>query len=436
MPRRSKGNVIEEVRFGFSKPQHDFLNAKEKYVAAVAGFGSGKTHVALSRMYTNMAKAAVFANGDKTKLIDQAYLAPTYPLIRDIFYPAIDKLLPLMGFEPDNDYIINQSKHIVEIDGLGKILCRTMERPEKIVGWEVADAVLDEFDILSVDKAIQAFRKTSARLRQKNPTGRINQLFVTTTPEGFKATYKLFKQRPLKNSRLIQMSTYSNQKHLPDDYIEELMEQYPSQLIKAYLMGEFVNLTSGRVYKEYDRVRCRSNERIKEGDTLYIGQDFNVGKMASTIYVARDNVWHAVDELVDLLDTPNLIEVLKERFDKHKIVIYPDASGKNRKSQDASKSDIAMLKLAGYNIKANKKNPFVKDRILSVNQAFSRGLLKINDTLAPTVASNLEQQPYDKNGEPEKTGDDHQNDATGYPIVYEMPIKKPVILRSGMGSAV
>jgi len=421
--RKAVNDVIEEVKFGFSKPQHDFLTATEKYVAAVAGFGSGKTHAALSRIMGNMMAAPG---------IDQAYLAPTYPLIRDIFYPAIDKMLPEMGL----DYIINEGKHIVKIEGLGKIFCRTMERPEKIVGWEVADAVLDEFDILPTDKAYLAFRKTAARLRQKNPTGRINQLFVTTTPEGFKATYNLFKKKPLKNSRLIQMSTYSNAKNLPVDYIAELMEQYPKELIQAYLLGEFVNLTSGVVYTSYDRFTCRSTEKIEENDTLHIGQDFNVGKMASTIYVVRGDIWHAVGELVDLLDTPALIDTIKEKFGNHKIIFYPDASGKNRKSQDASKSDLALLKLAGFSVKNNKKNPFVKDRILSVNKALDDGLLKINDKLAPTVASGLEQQAYDKNGSPEKNGDDHQNDATGYPIAFSMPIKKPIILGTGLRSAV
>jgi hypothetical protein len=42
------------------------------------------------------------------------------------------------------------------------------------------------------------------------------------------------------------------------------------------------------------------------------------------------------------------------------------------------------------------------------------------------VASCLEQQVY-RNGEPDKTsGVDHQNDATTYPIAYEMPILRPV----------
>jgi len=421
-----KSNVIEEVKFGFSKPQHDFLHAAEKNVALVSGFGAGKTRVALSRLLQNMMQSPG---------IDQAYLAPTYPLIRDIFYPAMDKFLPAM----DLDYTINKSEHIVDISGLGKIYCRTMDNPEKIVGWEVADAVLDEFDILPIDKALEVFRKTSARLRQDNPAGRINQLYVTTTPEGFKATYKLFDERSdekLLNSRLIQMSTYSNAKNLPADYIEELKSQYPAQLIEAYLMGKFVNLTSGVVYSDYDRERNRSTETMREGEDLFIGQDFNVGKMASTIYVKRDNGWHAVAQLSDLLDTPALIETLHSRYNGHKIIMYPDASGKNRKSANASESDIALLKLAGFKIKANKKNPFVKDRVLAVNKGFRERYIWVNDAMCPDVATDLEQQVYDKNGEPDKkSGNDHQNDASGYPVAFEFPIKKPIIVNTGIRSA-
>jgi hypothetical protein len=415
---------VEEVTLQFSEPQYEFLSATEKYVAAVAGFGSGKTFVGLARILKNMMEAPG---------IDQAYLAPTYPLIRDIFYQTVGEALPILGL----DYKINKSEHIVSIPDLGSIYCRTMDNPENIVGWKVADAILDEFDVLPTNKAIHVFRKVSARLRQKNPTGRINQLFITTTPEGFKATYQLFKKSPLANSRLIQMSTYSNAHNLPDDYIEELMNQYPEELIKAYLLGQFVNLVSGVVYGSYNREMHRSCEDIKVGDVLYIGQDFNVGNMASTIYVIRDGIWHAVGELTKIFDTPALIDTLKQKFPGNKIVIYPDASGDSRKTVDASKSDISLLKNAGFTVKANSKNPFVKDRVLAVNAAFTHGKVLVNDTLCPTVASNLEQQVYNQNGEPDKSaGVDHQNDATGYPIVYEMPIRKPIIINTGIISAV
>ena len=54
------------------------------------------------------------------------------------------------------------------------------------------------------------------------------------------------------------------------------------------------------------------------------------------------------------------------------------------------------------------------------------GRVKVNASKCPVTAECLEQQVY-KNGEPDKSnGRDHQNDATTYPIAYEMPIVKPV----------
>ena len=89
-------------------------------------------------------------------------------------------------------------------------------------------------------------------------------------------------------------------------------------------------------------------------------------------------------------------------------------------------SDIALLKQAGFVIKAKLKNPRVKDRINAVNKCFQDMKLWINVKEAPVAASCLEQQIYDANGEPDKkSGQDHQNDATGYPISYEFPIIRP-----------
>ena len=200
-------------------------------------------------------------------------------------------------------------------------------------------------------------------------------------------------------------------------------------MLAAYLNGEFVNLTSGTVYLNYDRHGCASDETIRQGEPLYVGCDFNVTKQAATVYVQRDGgaVWHAVDELKNMYDTPEMIRIMQDRYDGHEIYIYPDASGSSRKSVDASTSDIALLEQAGFRVRAKKKNPAIKDRVLAMNAALETGKVKINWELCPTVAECLEQQIYNKNGEPDKTQDvDHQNDATTYPIVFEMPVVKPV----------
>jgi len=410
------------VKVQLTGPQSEFYHSEAKYTAAVAGFGSGKTQAALIRILSNLAQRPGF---------HQAYLAPTYALVRDIFYPKAEEMLEELGWP----YAINKSENTIYVYGLGKVICRTMEDPSKIVGWECADIFLDEFDILPKDKALEVFRKASARMRLKYGTVKKNQLYITTTPEGFKATYQLFKQKPLKDSKLVQMSTYSNAHNLQADYIPTLMDQYPEQLIAAYLNGEFVNLTSGSVYNTFDRDVCRSYETIEEKEPLYIGQDFNVGHMSSVICVKRDTGFHVVGELVDVFDTPSLVDVLKEKYPQHSITMYPDASGDSRRSVNASATDLALLRQAGFSVKANKKNPFVKDRILAVNTAFSKQRLFVNTALAPNVTSCLEQQAYDKNGEPDKSqGHDHHNDALGYLTIMEMPVIKPVLI-TGIGSA-
>jgi hypothetical protein len=224
---------------------------------------------------------------------------------------------------------------------------------------------------------------------------------------------------------MVQAPSYSNP-FLPADYIDSLRESYPEALVSAYIEGRFVNLTSGTIYNAYDRERCRSTETIRDLEPLFIGQDFNVGAMASTIYVKRENGWHSVDELTGIYDTPALIQTLKERYAGHRLTIYPDASGNSRKTVNASESDISLLKQAGFTVKVNDSNPRVKDRIMAVNAALTNAKMWVNDRKCPSVVSCLEQQAYDKNGEPDKQGGfDHQNDATGYPIVFEMPVVKP-----------
>jgi len=123
--------------------------------------------------------------------------------------------------------------------------------------------------------------------------------------------------------------------------------------------------------------------------------------------------------------------MLKERFsDKgHAVTIYPDASGGNTSSKNASESDLSILKQAGFTISVNPSNPAVKDRVNSVNAMILNDTgarrWKINTDSCPMLTESLEQQAYDNNGEPDKkTGHDHPNDAVGYFIVRRYPIVK------------
>lgn len=414
-----------QIEVTANKPQGRFLAMPNKFRAFVAGYGSGKTYVGSMAMCSHYWQHPG---------INQGYFGVTYPQIRDVFYPTIDEV----AFSFHLDTKINQgNKEVHFYSGRqyrGTTICRSMDSPGTIIGFKIGHALVDELDTLPIDKAQLAWRKIIARMRYNIPDLK-NGIDVTTTPEGFRFTHKMFVQMvqetpELKNNYgLIQASTRDNAKNLPPDYIGSLIQTYPKELVDAYIDGQFVNLTSGTVYRAYDRVRCNSNETIKEKEPLFIGQDFNVQHMSSKVYVQRASGLVMVAELDDVFDTPDVIKIIKERwFDKgHRIIIYPDASGKSRKSVDASKSDIALLSQAGFTVRVNPSNPAVKDRILAANKAFETGKVKVNAVACPTAARCLEQQSYDGNGEPDKSaGFDHSNDAATYPIAYEFPVIRPM----------
>ena len=402
-----------------SAPQNVFLNGlNTKFRGYVGGFGSGKTFVGCLDLLIFFSKHPCTRQG---------YFGPTYPAIRDIFYPTFEEAAQMMGFTVD---IKTSNKEVHVYRGgryYGTVICRSMDNPKTIVGFKISRALCDELDVLDKVKAKQAWDKIIARMRLVID-GEQNSIGVTTTPEGFKFVYDQFYKDPSSSYSMVQASTYENELYLPSDYISSLKETYDENLIDAYLEGEFVNLTGGTIYRQYSREN-NSNEIIKESDTiLRVGMDFNVTKMAACVFVYRDGNPHCVDEFSNLYDTEDMIENIKLRYPNKKIIVYPDASGKNRKSNSADRTDVRLLKEAGFTVKVGESNPRVRTRINSVNAMFCNAKkerrLFVNRSKCPETHDCLEQQIYDDKGEPDKKGGkDHQNDAFGYFITIEHGIK-------------
>ena len=410
-----------EVNIKATRPQAEFLNLDCKFPAFVAGFGTGKSEV--------MCNSALLDSieGGSDSLI--AMYEPTYDLVRLILAPRMEEKLIDWGIR----YKYNKSENIIYTANsqLGDFVLRTLDNPSRIVGYESFRAKIDELDTLKKEHALEAWIKIIARNRQ-NPSTYIktsnkpcNTVSAFTTPEGYKFVYDRWKKSPRPDYEMIQASTLSNP-FLPEDYIESLRASYPAQLIEAYIDGDFVNLTSGTVYTSYDRKLNNTDRVVEYGDHLHIGMDFNVGKMSAIVHVKDGNTTSAVDEIMGVLDTPAMIAAIQEKYPDHRITIYPDASGQNRKSSNASETDISQLK-AAFRVKNKNKNPFVKDRIASVQAMLCNAngdrRYFINESKCPETCDSLEQQVYDKQGTPDKTHDnDHPNDALGYYIHSEYRI--------------
>ncbi|MGJ8685847.1 MAG: phage terminase large subunit [Spongiibacteraceae bacterium] len=402
--------MLKAVEPELTEPQEDFVFSESRHPGMVAGYGAGKSQAAAWRII----KLALQYPG-----LNFGFIEPTYDLVRLIAWPRFEGLLGDWGI----GFELNKSESILKVENGSSIIFRSADNPNRMVGFEIADAVIDEADTLRPEQAAEVWSKMLARCRQAKPDGAINTLGAVSTPEGFGWMYKTF-GRELKDGYEIVRAPTSSNPYLPDGYIDQLKTTYSSAQLAAYLDGQFVNLTSGSVYPDFDRRALATRESIGHGEALHIGMDFNVGKMSAAVSVLRNDEPHFVAEFTDVLDTPSMCALLNATYPGHKIYVYPDASGASRKSVNAQDSDIAALRRAGFKVRSNHSNPAVKDRVAAVNKMIREGRLLVNPDTCPELCEALEQQCYNKHGEPDKsTGHDHIIDGAGYLIAYRYPVK-------------
>lgn len=388
-----------------------------KVLGLVSGFGAGKTWI-VARKAIQLATLNPGCDGIITE--------PNYPLLTQILIPEMHDALRFFGFK----YIYKASESIfyVEIDGqTTRIICKSLERYDRLIGINAAWAIADEFDTTKEKIAYQAYLMLLGRLR----AGSVRQLIITTTPEGFKAAYRIFITEAGEGKRLIKARTEDNP-FLPEDYIETMRAQYPPELIEAYLNGEFVNLTTGLVYTHFDRKVNHKSVEIDPDELFLVSMDFNVGGCAMVGVVIRDGELCAATEFLPR-DTLGAIAELQSKHEDNRIVLYPDASGR-KGSTNASMSDIDLLEdtdYGGYEVDAPAANPRVTDRVNAVNVNFYQQTLWVDTEKCPKLTQALEQQGYDDNGAPEKFGGsgtvDDWNDSFGYLVHRRLGLSRPVM---------
>jgi hypothetical protein len=423
---------MAKLRRQVLKHQHAMIYSKAKYPAIVSGMGAGKSESLVMKVLKQLFDIREFAS--------IAVYEPTVDLVKRIMYPRFEEIFSNAGLK----YKLNKSEGIIVIDSVGEIIFRSLDNPSRLIGYEVHHSHVDELDTLEEDKAENAWNKIIARNRKRIEDNTQNTVSVYTTPEGFRFVYKQWEKKRKRDIELtgrsdyeiIRGRTYDNP-FLPDDFIPSLEASFPKQLIQAYLNGEFVNMNSGQVYVDYDMEKNHTNITIKDYEKpfhnierLHIGMDFNINHMSAVAGFYRDGKMYIVDEICDVRDTPSIIAEINRRYSHFPITIYPDASGNSRKTVDASKSDIALLREAGFAINAPKKNGAIRDRIVSVNTMFCNSKderrLFINMHTCPNLCSNLNEQAYDDYGNPQKTNNvDHNIDALGYLIHRKMGVSAP-----------
>jgi hypothetical protein len=403
------GDLLNRIRADLHPGQLAFVDDTATQILGIsAGYGAGKTRALC-------AKAVMLA------AVNQGFIGcvmePTGPLIRDIWQTDFEAFLEAY----DIPYTFRASplpEYMLHLPGGDtKILCRSFENWSRIIGLNLAWVLADEIDTVTPSIANKAFPKILGRLR----SGNVRQFGAASTPEGFRFLWQTFASddaqlRP--DRRLIKMRTYDNP-HLPKDFIERLRANYDPTLLKSYLEGEFVNLTTGCVYDRFDRskhVFAILPDISREA--LRVGIDFNIGNTNAIIGIRIGDRAVVIDEVAGANDTDSLAQEIRRRYPDQKIYGYPDASGGNR-STNATRTDIQILESYGISNQSPQSNPPIRDRVNNVQAMLENGKgqnrLQIYQGCRRLIEC-LELQCWDEKTQlPDKQSNfDHMNDCLGY----------------------
>ena len=366
----------------------------------VAGYGSGKTYIgALRSIYLSYINSP----------LPGMYVSPTHGLAEKTIVLTLKEIFQ----RSDIDYVFNQNKgefRIYNWDGV--IWIGSGDKPNSLRGPNLSWAGIDEPFI----QKREVFEQMTARVR--HPDAVRSEIFLTGTPEELNWGYQLVNDSKI-DVGTVNASTLDNP-HLPKEYKDSLLAAYSKEQVDAYVHGKFVNLTQGRVYKDFDREKHCLN-RETEGWEIGAGMDFNVDAMSCEIFAFTKKEIHVFDEIrLKNSGTYDMAEKLQEKYPG--IKIFPDSSGSARKTS-ASKSDHDILRQAGFQILSPRKNPPIRDRVNSVNRLLRKELVTF--TNCPYLIMDLERNVY-RNGEPDKSRDPeqtHSSDALGYAVNFLMPVK-------------
>ncbi len=394
--------------------QERFHRSRAKFRAYVGGYGSGKTtagcHEAIRLSLVNRGLPGMM-------------IAPTYRMMEDSTLQTFLEILDRAAIR----YKYSRTHDRLSLPWGSAVLFRSGDNPDRLKGPNLAWVGVDEGALM----AKGAWDVAISRIR--HPDAIRLSAFITTTPEGFNWLYDEFALRRRRGYSVIYARTEENV-YLPEEYVRDLEAAYDPLMVRQYLMGEFVNVSAGRVYQPFDRaVHVRRGLAYDPELPLFLAIDFNVNPMHAAAIQMDGPAAMVVDEIV--LPSSNTYELCREaraRYGGVPIFAYPDPTGRARKTAADSgvQSDFAILMSHGFTVRARASSPAVKDRINAVNRRLmdaSGGLgLLVSDMCRETIRS-FEQTCYKPGSSvvDKSAGVEHMSDAVGYFIEYEFPVRPP-----------
>ncbi len=424
MGGRSKDSRRYDIVYDPLPSQKLFHDSEARFKGFSGPVGSGK-----SQALCQEAIRLAYLNPGRLGLIG----APTYPMLRDATLTALTETLETnrIPFE------YNKAENVMVFPEMrSKVVFRSLDDFEKLRGTNLAWFGVDELTYT----AEEAWLRLEGRLRDPRAARLCG--FAVWTPKGFDWVYRKFIREPVDGYEVVQARPFENRFVLDKipDYYERLKRSYDGRFFAQEVLGEYLNVSAGRVYESFDRERNVRPMELDRSRPLMWALDFNVDPMCSVVVQKAGNELRVVDEIVlRRASTIEACEEFRSRYPSHpgRLVIYGDATG--ARQQSSGTNDYRIIEKffvgAGYakpDYRVPPSNPSVRDRVALMNaklkSAMEESELYLDPRCKETIRD-LEEVMYkpdsmviDKDKDPKRT---HLSDALGYLVWQECRGKTP-----------
>ena len=401
------------------------LHPEIPYVFLIGGFGAGKSFTDVQ-----LCLFLYHAYCDSKEPINIGILGVTIKLLKQTVIADLERAFDAGGIP----YRDNSQAGTITVGPITFIYL-AMQNPDDIYAFNFHCALCDEIDEVPTERVKKIVTAIQERCRKVMPEGhdmpsRDPFIFFSTTAQGLGGTYQLienFRKEKIPYIK-IRARTQDNTSLAPSQ-LRLLRSLYTEDEARAYLDGEFINLSSGRVYPEFNtkyhkympfkfkegKPRTQEDGSIiyEGGDTIYVGQDFNAGYNAAVAIIEREGTMYAIGAY-HWNYVGDGARQLREMFPNNRIILIPDANGKEIMSGFVEEYDKFNVEIHWNNI-----NPSILERVTGINKALRFRQLYVFEGLDKLLLG-LETRDFDDQGKPRKGKGpdalDHHCDAFEYAI--------------------
>jgi hypothetical protein len=390
-------------------PQSTVANDKSRFKVLIAGRRFGKTHLCVRELARN-------ARHPNKKIL---YLAPTYGMARSIVWDDLKaRLLQLNWLKKKNENDLS-----IELKNGSKIFLKGTENFDSLRGGGYDFVVFDEFADIN--------KKVWTHIIRPALADREGSALFCGTPKGTgNWSYDLFTNAKFEKDWNSWQYTTIQGGQVSKEELESAKQELDLKIYKQEFEASFESY-DGVIYHNWDRAKHVREYKFPIPSIIHVGIDFNTSPMSAIAFAGHgaNSLWAIEEFVLYNSNTHQMAQQIKNKYPTQRIIIYPDPSGRQRKTSAMGLTDISILHNEGFIVKARKASIPVRDRINAVNSlllnADKQVRLLVDPKCKMTVKA-MEKMAYKEGTNvPDLNNDyNHISDALGYAIEYQYPVAK------------